>query len=242
MNDVAHHVVESPATADVSYANSSRHVVVWWCIWLLVSWTVALMWHGTVHAAPLMALAIALGFFLIWPLLRLSEATQVAEGQYAFLPLLTILTDWVSLMIVSQAVFWPLQIVHRWPIDQAIWLNAGIGCWALATGLFIAWGRGCRGGWGRSFAMLLCLGVAASGAIFTLVVAALGKPGPVDHSILAFGPVVSVWRLSQTPTEIQVWQWAGHSILVGSAAVIGWIGLWMIRLSQRSAKNDGVAH
>lgn len=222
--------------------HSSRHVVLLWCLWLLGSWGVALWRYDLTQASQLMMLAVLLGLLLIWPLYRLSESVGPGRpGVSSKVPdsdgyLQTyVLVDWVSLLIVSQAVFWPLQVVNDWPRYQTQWLNLSLVAWSLMAALFVAWGCGRRSAWSRGVAMALCIALAGGAGFWAVLMWWMGIHAlPVDA--LSYGPLTGIWVMSHSPTWAQQQVWMSQTVLVGSVGLMGWTGLSMIRLSLRQAE------
>lgn len=214
--------------------HTSRHVVLYWCLWLLGSWAVSLWLYNLTQASQLMMLATLVGLLLIWPVYRLTDRVRIGVGGQQGRPSLhgVVLMDWVSLLIVCQAVFWPLKMVNNWPWQQALWLNAALVSWSLAAGLMIVWGRSVRGVWARWVAMLLCI-LMAFGSPLWLASRMWLEGAVLPSDVMQYGPLAGIWVMSYKPTFAQQWMWQGQTLLVGVVACVGWMGLAMIRVSIR---------
>lgn len=215
--------------------HTSRHIVLFWCLWLLGSWGVSLWRYNLAQASQLMMLAMMVGLILIWPVYRLSENLREYPDDESSRPTLhsVVLLDWFSLLIVCQAVFWPLKIVNAWPWPQALWINGAMAAWSLVAGLMIVWGRSGRAAWSRVVAMLLCVLITFGAAIwFALWTAVEGTVLPSD--VMQYGPLAGMWVMAYEPSLKQQWAWQGQTIMAGSVALLGWLGLAVIRMSLRT--------
>ena len=255
----------APQTRSTQSGYSARHLVLWWCLWLLGSWAVALWRYNLSQAGQLMMLSIMAGLMLVWPAYRLSEAPLPGSGQgkvsgggwktsSGATPGsntsgggasggsgasgvsgggVAVLMDWVSLLIVSQAVFWPLQVVNHWPWYQAQALNASLAAWSFATGLLIVWGSGQSRAWPRWVAMVLCIILAGGGSLVTVALW-LGGWASLSNDVLAYGPLAGVWAMAGDPSYRQQHLWMGQTVLVAAVSAMGWAGLAVIGLSVRN--------
>lgn len=212
--------------------HTSRHVVLLWCLWLLGSWGVSLWRYNLTQASQLMMLAMMVGLMLIWPVYRLGERPESDPEQEDHRPALhaVVLLDWMSLLIVCQAVFWPLKLVNEWPWPQALWLNGSLAAWSLAAGLMIVWGRSIDAMWSRFGAMLMCILIAFGGAIWLAGRACL-ENGALPSDIMQYGPLTGIWVMAHEPSIKQQGLWQGQTMMAAAAAILGWIGLAVIRMS-----------
>ena len=226
-----------------SPGTGSRHLVLLWCLWLLGSWGVALWRYNLAQAGQLMMLSIMAGLLLVWPAYRLSEGTRRDTSKDALSRSSgdsgdnsggssggRVLMDWASLLIVCQAVFWPLQVVNHWPWYQAQWLNVSLAAWSFAAGLLIVWGSSGAKAWPRWVAMFLCIVLAGGGGLVTVGLW-MGGWAALPNDIMSYGPLAGVWMMAGTPTFGQQHQWMAQTILVAAVAAMGWSGVALIRLS-----------
>jgi len=194
-------------------ASTVRGLALGWSLWLLGAWAVTLAIDSTVPAVRWMVYAALMGLMLIWPMLRLSQRGTAA--------LAGTLLDWVCLMLVFQAVIWPLRLSGDWTMPQTWWLNATMGAWSLLTGLVIAWGRRVDRGSIRTLAMVACVGL-------LLGEPALRASTGIVSGDLWLSPLGLVWQLTESPTHYVAQRWAMPVGSAGAAALVGWglLGWW----------------
>lgn len=104
----------SPASPDDAQrplqreTGGTRELMLCWCLWLLGSWAVTLSIDSPIPAVRWMVFSTATGLFVMWPLVRLSQASLgrvfVVDGEPVANPrrpsLRIILLDWLSLMVI----------------------------------------------------------------------------------------------------------------------------------------------
>ena len=73
-------------------------------------------------------------------MLRLHPAPRLVGG-----PRLAI-ADWFALIVVFQAVIWPLRLSAGWSVTQTAWLDAAIAAWSLLVAAIVAVGGLARRG------------------------------------------------------------------------------------------------
>jgi hypothetical protein len=163
-----------------------RVLIISWCLWLLMSWSITLAIGATVHAVRWVVFSAMFGLMAVWPALRLSQ--QLPGRHAGLIPdssgridygvassrsrVLATMLDWVCLLLVFQVVVWPLMLVGRWSVQQTFWLDLAVVSWSLLTAVVIGFGRvlplsersrgvrvsGVSGGSGvRVAAMLVCV-------------------------------------------------------------------------------------
>ncbi|MEM9294480.1 MAG: hypothetical protein AAGA57_01645 [Planctomycetota bacterium] len=187
-----------------------------WCLWLLLCW-LGLLWRGGVTSAGwgLTALAAA-GLVVVWPCARLCQADHPGWGRRWWAGLT--LVEWVQLMIVWQAVVWPLKWTAGWGMSRTLAISVVVAGWSLGAAGWLAWGRRQRGAGARVFAALGAGALAWGGPLVVLAggpaeaarmsavsgtaAMARGVVSPYDAATLGgaagaafFGAVVLLWGL-----------------------------------------------
>ncbi len=226
-----------------------------WCLWLLGSWAVTLWLDSTRPAVRWMVFAALMGLMLLWPVFRLSQDYPVpqryrtaekrgpAERASAptprdwlppALPLGRVLLDWLSLILVFQAVIWPLLVTAGWGLKQTLLLDAAVASWSLVTAALVAWGCRGRTAGHRATAMVLCL-LLVLGEPAVLAMLDLVWPGPAGGWTLRVSPIQTIWALTD-PT----WSWsaaatAGWVERVAAAAAAGGLGWVLLVLFNRGS-------
>jgi hypothetical protein len=232
-----------------------RALVITWCLWLLLSWSITLAMNATVHAVRWVIFSAVFGLMAVWPALRLSQQLpwyqpyrnkdRATPGQvitagpvaYASSPTRVLATflDWLCLVSVFQVVVWPLMIVGEWNVQQTLWLNLAVLSWSLLTGALIGLGRVLPTGWARmagmSLCMLLVLGEPAWMAISGPGFAELGQHGP-DWQ-MRISPIQALWELTTTIQPYDPAGWIPAILSAAGAAVIAWIVLGVMAVVTR---------
>lgn len=223
---------------------ATRGLVLGWCIWLLGSWSSTLLIESTVPAARWMVFASVTGLMLLWPVIRLSQdlaiggrlSAEVAPiGGPAMLrrhpsPRLVggpglALADWLALIIVFQAVIWPLRLSAGWSITQTIWLDGAIVAWSLLVAAIVAVGSLARRGRYRAMAMLLCvLLMFAEPAALAL----LRRAGVYVAWQMHVSPLQAIWGLSTPPVLWEPDPWRFQVVAVAGAALVAWLGAMLV--------------
>lgn len=194
-----------------------RGLVLGWCLWLLASWLLTLTVAAAVPAVRWMVYAAMAGMLLVWPVVRLSQATG---GRGA---LGATLVEWVCLNAVFQSVVWPLQLIAGWGLAQTAWLDGAMLAWSLLIGLLIAWGRRVNRGAARTVAMLGCVAVVFGGAAV--------RPWLGESAGLQWSPIATLWRVTDSPLDFLPGAVSASVLSVGAAAALGWallaVGAWI---------------
>jgi len=181
----------------------SRPLLLGWCLWLLVSWALHLMFDGPVATPAIrwMLLSALIGIMIAWPVWRLSLPTPL-------MPTLSTLSDLFFLWLIFQVLV--LRVGIDWPIDHAILIDAAVTTYALAAGWLVDVGRRLSAA-GRSVAMIGCVAL--------LVVPAFAA-GELEHSPwIVFSPVHAIWLLADPTTMLDA-DAIGWSVGVLAAAVV----------------------
>ena len=224
MDTAAPHPAADRAAAE--RGGEVRELMLGWCLWLLGAWAVTLFLDAPVPAARWMILLAAIGLMLAWPALRLSQRN--GRGGTLRITLL----DWASLMIILQAVIWPLRLASGlgdplWTVGQALWLAAAMGAWSLLTGAIIAAGRWTTSGLGRTLAMTLCV-LLLVGEPLVMVLAARNGGWAFWVS-----PVGVLWELMGPRYGLDYPAIQARTVAAGFAAVAAWAALGAVRLFPR---------
>ncbi len=195
----------------------SRALVLAWCLWLIGVWALLLV---TIGWSPLayrwMIFAAFIGLMGLWPAARLSQDHRGPGARTI------ILVDWLCMLLVFQAVLWPMRIVARWSLEQTLMVNAAVASWALLTGLLIAWGRSFGTGTFRTIAMLGCVGLIVLEPLALLVNAAVNGTPWNDLPNLRISPLQAAWELTAAPALYLPRPWADYTLGIAAAALVGW--------------------
>lgn len=153
------------------------------------------------------------------------------------------LLDWLVLMIVMQAVIWPLGIVCTWSLGQLLAVNLTLACWSLIVGQFIAWGSISPHAGPRNLAMALCLVVVLAQPVAAWVLGHWGVHWPWLENL---GPLAQIAELTRRqPDALRldllhgVWPVAAAGVL-GWVVLLGWrAALWFQRHAQQRHADQG---
>ena len=190
----------------------TRPLVLGWCLWLLGAWSVALFIDSTTPAVRWMVFSVLTGLMMIWPAVRLSQMNFDEAAKHGGAQTLL---DWLCLMLVLQAVIWPLRFSAQWSFTQTWWLDSAIMGWSALTALIIAWGRRSARPWTRSVAMGGCVGLLLGEPALMILVS--------GHWMLKISPIQTVWALSLPPKQFVLEPWITHVVAAAAAAMIGWL-------------------
>lgn len=210
---------------------STQVIVLGWCLWLAGAWGVALWFGSPVPAARWLIVLALMGLMLIWPAVRLSGlGGSVSAGAIA--------AEWLCLVLVLQAVVWPLRLVAHWRIDQALWLAGALAAWSLLTAALLAVGVRQRSVGPRVLAMagcmLLVFGEPAAMAMVT-VAADWGfvEAGPWPMRV---SPLAMVWALVQPALDVSLDPWPGQVLVASGAAAVAWMVVALSAMGRRGRR------
>lgn len=207
----------------------SRGLVLGWCLWLIGAWLLLLLSIGwSPLAYRWMIFASMIGLMGMWPAARLSQDHRGPGARTV------IFVDWLCMMLVFQAVLWPMQIVAKWSVEQTLVVNTAVGAWALLTGLIIAWGRSFGSGKIRTYAMLGCVGLLIAEPLLLGVAAFAQGHNWSQLPNLRLSPVQTIWELTSAPALYTRRPWADYTVAIGAAALVGWCVL-AVSVPRRSA-------
>lgn len=228
-------------------------VLLGWCLWLLGAWLMLLP-SGTsaMPAAKWMIFTAMLGLMTVWPAVRLSQARLVdvmaepndtaKSGDLRRWRLLTVLLEWVCLMLVFQAVLWPLRLAAaqehagQWTLEQGAWLDGAVAAWSLLTAAIVGWGCLQRGGGRRMAAMVLCMLLLFGEPIVMAIAVQVGGAG--SGWSMRLSPFQTLWHLTAPLQKLALAPAAAQVISVAAAAVLAWAALLGWRERGRGAKGS----
>lgn len=209
-----------------------RLVVLGWCLWLLLAGLagglgVGAGVHLSLPTTRWMVLAVALGLMLCWPAMRLALSrgepgaalSDQDAGGFSGRAMGRTLYEWLVLVIIFQAVLWPLKTMALWSMTQAMWLNLAIGAWSLLAAACLAWGRGFRRSGPRVLAMLLCVAMLGAEPLW---VALTGWGGA---GLGRLSPLATLWALTVVSHEFRPDPWRERVVGALLAAMMAWAGL-----------------
>lgn len=137
---------------------------------------------------------IALGSTVLWPLVRLSQASPDR-------PVGATLADMFVLLAPMQIVIWPLPLLTHWPLEITAALSGLLAAWTLLIGVIVARGIASSDGVSRVLAMISCITLVAAGPLLLSIVPqrapAHEQPGPWMLS-----PLTGVWALVASPSGL----------------------------------------
>ncbi|MFW6059091.1 MAG: hypothetical protein ACODAQ_02855 [Phycisphaeraceae bacterium] len=207
-----------PADADDA-PPSTQVVVLVWCLWLAGAWGVSMLLSSSVVAARWLVVTSVVGLMLVWPAARLSEGRERVT-----MP--GVLVEWLCLVLVFQAVIWPLRIISDWRMDQTAWLDGAVAAWSLLTAAVVAMGMQFRGAGARMAAMVLCVLVVLGEPMVLALAATVQGAGTLWEMRLT--PLPTVWALAQPIADVSLGAWPARIMVVGVAAVAAWVAVGVV--------------
>lgn len=244
-----------------------RMLVITWCLWLLVSWSITLAIGATVHAVRWVVFSAVFGLMAVWPALRLSQQLpwrhhggrggrpHVARSAGALgrhelsaspsMRVLGTLLDWVCLVSVFQVVVWPLMLVGRWSAQQTLWLDLTVASWSLLTGVLVGLGRVLPMNGSRVGAMVLCV-LLFLGEPVLMALGGVGFLDPASGGLSGGGawrmrisPIQALWELTTTVQPYDPSGWVPAIVSTAAAAGLGWLVLWVMAWRVRGGSGVG---
>ncbi len=228
-----------------------RTLIISWCLWLLVSWSITLAIDATVHAVRWVIFSAAFGLMAVWPALRLSQqlpwyhpyergGTGLNGGAGrsrssragTSTRVLATLLDWVCLLAVFQVVVWPLMLVGRWTVQQTLWLDLAVMSWSLLAGAFVGLGRVLPTAWARISAMGLCVLLAVGEPVW-MALSGSGFAKQNQHGQdwqMRISPIQALWELTTTGQPYDPAGWVPAIISTAVAAGLAWVMLGVMAL------------
>lgn len=211
--------------------NATRGLVLAWCLWLLGCWGVTLGMSSMIPPSRWMIVSCLIGMMALWPVFRLSQDLTVRDPRRGVtgMTLSMVWTDWVCLVLVFQAVVWPLRLMSGWTLAQTAWLDGQVLAWSLLTGAVVAIGCGGRNAVSRGAAMLACVLLLLGEPLLLALLSVAGIQINGHHWALQLTPIQSVWQMSGAATDWRAVDWGPNVVAVALAAVAAWIGAWLWR-------------
>jgi hypothetical protein len=189
-------------------------------------------------AARIMLVVIALGATVLWPMVRLSQASP--RGSVVS----HVLADVFIILAPTQCVLWPLIVLSNWPMSVVGGIAAMIGTWVFLSGGLLALGLsgspadriGHPRLLGRTLWMGVIIAAVGAGPVLSLLYGMGRRKAPEWLALLS--PLTGIPSLTgaglsgpQAPVSGQQWWWIG-----GVAGVS--VAVWAIA-GIRSALGDG---
>lgn len=228
-----------------------RTLIISWCLWLLVSWSITLAIASTVHAVRWVIFSAAFGLMAVWPALRLSQqlpwyhpykrrgtglntvgGSGPSSRASTSTRVLATLLDWMCLLAVFQVVVWPLMLVGRWTVQQTLWLDLAVMSWSLLAGALVGLGRVLPTAGARIGAMGLCVLLVVGEPVW-MALSGSGFAGQNLHSQdwqMRISPIQALWELTTTGPPYDPAGWIPAIISTAVAAGLAWLMLAVMAL------------
>ncbi len=133
--------------------------------------------------------------------------------------------DWLSMMMVFQAVIWPLRVTAGWEFEQAVWIDAAVASWSFLVGALTAWGCKFRHNVGRAAATVIVFLVMFAEPIvlsgIELLNERLGLSIP-DWS-MRLSPLETMYQLTVASGLFEPGPWRFNIVAVAVAGVLAWL-------------------
>lgn len=194
-------------------------VVLGWCVLLIGTWLAAMWLDSPVPSARWLMLTALMGLMLVWP------AARLGEDRWRMSPA-AVAVEWLCLVLVLQAVVWPLRIISGWRMDQTVWLDGAVLAWSFLSAAVVALGMQFRSGMGRTAAMVVCV-LLVLGEPMALALAAVVRGGGPLWA-MRVTPISTVWALTHPMANVSLAPWPGRVMTAGAAAVAAWVVVAMI--------------
>lgn len=204
-------------------------------VWLLAAWALTVgFWPPPVQPSSssyepgvrLMLLSLAVGLYVAWPMLRLSQAAPS-------LPVHQTVLDLFVLASMLQVVLWPLQIVTRWSPTRTAAIDLTMLGWLLVVAAIVASTIGTNRRGPRTLGMLACLVLCLAGPLVRQALPADADVEAILPDLLELSPLLLVHRLGDgggAPIDLLEWRWIG---LLGLAGVLAWVAVGTSRAAAR---------
>lgn len=266
LSDAIDSDLEDPFTASAARPLRSRHehdpwahrrgeprlFAFLWTIYLLIAVGGSLLWlsRSTViststygPAARIMLLVVAAGATVLWPMVRLSQASPRGSAVRAAL------ADVVVVLFPMQMILWPLVMLAQWPLGIVGALALMCTLWVLLTGGLIAigtsGGRAARAPssrdlFVRAIWMAVCITIVSAAPTAALARRALSGP---EAQVAAWVPMLSPFTAVPALTgqgfsgpqhPVSSTQWQGLSAIALPAAIA-----WALAILRRRARPGG---
>jgi len=144
-------------------------------------------------ASRMLLLLIAVGMVVLWPMVRLSQASPRR-------PVVATMIDLSLLLITAQAVIWPLTWLGKWPASVTAGVTTILASWTLLVGALVAMGVSRRAGRGRSMWMLVVVALVCGAPGLALLAGRIGSP--IMDEIALASPLTGVYALTTGPSGL----------------------------------------
>lgn len=200
-----------------------RTFAFFWTMFILIAVAGSVMWVARyaalttgayAPAARIMLIVVGVGMTLLWPMVRLSQATPPRP-----VPLHALIDTWIVLLPI-QVVLWPLVFLAGWPVNIVLGVAGNFLAWGLLTGGILAIAlagptlqhpsdpRLAR----RTLWMLTMVALTLGAPLIILLSRMANPDGSIEEPLSMFSPLTSVAVLTgrgmlgpQNP--IAAWQW-----------------------------------
>lgn len=183
------------------------------------------------YSSRLLLIAVAVGYCVLWPMVRLCQAFPAEGGVRA------VGKDLMVMIVPTQAVIWPLTFLALWPLSVASALAASSLAWTLVVGALLAIGLGgprrerLIGSWRRLAWIGIILAVAARPTGWYDNTSEGGRVWMVLSGVSA--PLT----LTAAPASGLSWvsppQWG----MIGVTFALA-VGLWLVAVGSGSGRHD----
>ncbi|HED53939.1 MAG TPA: hypothetical protein ENJ00_07025 [Phycisphaerales bacterium] len=189
--------------------------------------------EGYREGVRMLITAIAIGITIMWPMLRLSQASPVGGGGHA------VARDLMILLIPLQAVLWPQTLLTGWTFSAIGAAALTLLAWSLLVGALVAAGLG----FGqqdthgqsklqeiqyaensvtiaRTLWMLAILTLVLAGPLLMVLIRSIGRGSSAEFQVMLgmSSPLTAPWELLKDRV------WTGHRAAVGPEH---WRAVWM---------------
>lgn len=245
-------VPPAPAPADpwAHRRGEPRVFAFLWTIYLLVAVGGSLLWLSRLTvvststygpAARIMLLVVAAGATILWPMVRLSQASPRGS------PVRAALADVVVVLFPMQMILWPLVMLAQWPLGIVgalalmctLWVLLSGGIVALATSGSTVRAPHDRGLGSRAVWMAVCISLVSAAPTIALARRAISGPDArLPEWVPMLSPFTAVPALTgqgfsgpQRPVSPEQWRGLIATAVPTAAA-------WSLALIRRRANRD----
>jgi hypothetical protein len=181
------------------------------------------------YSARLVLVAVAFGYSVLWPMLRLCQVFPFEGG------LRSVGKDLIVMVIPTQAVIWPLAFLALWPLSVAACVAASAMGWTFLVGALLAMFLGKAGRERQVSPMRRVVGM-------LVIIAVAARPAGMYSPLIAVGDVptsevVDLWAMLSAvsaPLSMTVppygrpeWLLPGHWAAVGVTWGLAG-GMWLV--------------
>ncbi|MEX0744988.1 MAG: hypothetical protein WD118_05250 [Phycisphaeraceae bacterium] len=209
-------------------------VVLFWCLWLLASWASGRWQSVPGDLGQWMMLASIIGLLALWPAMRLSQLRQPpgrlshrcgpgAASLRRRWRLSELGVEWLCLILVFQAVVWPLSFVGGWGLARTLWLDAAVIAWSAMAAALVGFGSLTPSRLARTAAATACVLLLLAEPL-VMGVAAVVSGGALNWT-MGVTPLPTLWTLSEPGPGSPLEPSRSHVLGMATAAAAGWVML-----------------